>query len=330
MVRVIQMFNKNKKLDSKVRFQRQAFKQQLRDARSYKREERKIPERSWEVFLSDLGLGTWKRKIGAGVLLGLLVYLIYAPNIFLVKNVIINGSGPQTQANLERTISLYLRSKPAWPQNNLLLLSKNGLKNYILKNDLDVISVNSINKKLTQTLIINVQPRLDAYLLKSPQGLFTISNDGVITGQIAVLPTSSPLNNLKLIDWAATDPIAISQPLINAQTLLAANQIQNGLPKAINAQVEHFGMNSSSDPELTVYTQTGLKILFDAKLDINKALNQLATLVGTLAPADVKRLLYIDMRFDSKAFVCYKGTACEKRTVIPTQTTASSSPDLSP
>src|SRR5258708_818385 len=133
------MFSNKKKPDSRIRFQHQAFRQQLREARGYKREKR-VAEKSWGTFLSDIGLKSWKTRTVAAVLLCLFVYLVYIPNIFYIKNIVITGAAPEAQANLERTIGFYLHSQRAWPQDNLLLLSKSRLKNYIAKNNAGIVA----------------------------------------------------------------------------------------------------------------------------------------------------------------------------------------------
>jgi len=332
------MFKNKKKLDSKVRFQRQSFKKQLRQARDYKRETKKLTNRNWEVYLNMLGLGSWKTKVLAIISIAFFVYWIYVPNIFFVKNIsVVGNEQKEITGGISRSVRQYFSTHLLWPQRNLLLLSKSALQTYIAKNNTSVLHVAGVSKKFPNTVIVTINPRVENYRLEVPQGMHTLSNDGIVLSQLGDVATSSLLNSLKriIIASSSSSNITVGQPFMEPESFSGVQELEKTFAESAKTEVDYFSMETPQDPDIAVHAKAGYTVFFDSSTNIPKSLAALKVLLANLPATDIKKLLYIDMRFDNKSYVCYKGTACEKPIIIPTQspsasTTPTSTPNLVP
>lgn len=171
------MFGQNRKIDSKIRFQRRQFKQRLKLARSYKRPIGQFgPESRRQGRKAPLLV--W--LIGILVLI-LAIYFIYLPNPFDIKNIKVNGLNQQQTAQLQTLVNQYFFQNKLWPQNNIVLLNKKSLIAFVLARDRQIISVNAIAKNLPDTLTISAVERENSFILTSPKGTFILGNDNLVT-----------------------------------------------------------------------------------------------------------------------------------------------------
>ena len=120
--------------DSRIRFQNSWFRHKLEQARGYKRAKRITPMGSGGILLSKIGLGSWFSRFATLLVFLILIYLVFIPNVFFVKNISVNGSQDDENAVIKNLANSYLSKTLPWPQKNLILLSKNGLKNFLIKN----------------------------------------------------------------------------------------------------------------------------------------------------------------------------------------------------
>lgn len=316
------MLGKNKlKFDPKVRFQNRNFKNRLFEQRNYKRTQRNIPQTKGEVFLSKLGLGSWAARLTTILILMFLVYWVYIPNYFFVKTVNLQGGGGEVETSAKNLTNLFLKKYLPWPQGNLFFLSKDNLKNYLIEKDKRILSVEKIDKDFPSTLNIELTLRGDSFLIETASSTyFTLSQDGVVTGQIyknasGTLPIDLTLIKLNqgssLPDW--------QKPLKDNWFNFISNLFSASEPE-LKTKIDYFKTNSLSDPFAEAKTQTGYVIKFDMASDFTKTLAQLKSLISSLEPSDIKNLKYIDVRFTGRAYICYKNSTCAEDILPPINT----------
>lgn len=312
------MFDTQKKVDSKIRFQNSRFKHRLSEARGYKRQIRNKPSAKGELFLSKIGLGSWLSRFSTLLVFFVLIYLTFIPNFFFVKNITINGEQSGDKSTTETLINSYLSKELPWPQKNLVLLSKNGLKNFLLKNDQKILDVTAVNKKLPSTLIVNLVPRVDQFLIQTASSTnFSVADDGVATAEIFpdasdTLPTG--LTEVKLDD---SEGLIIGNKAFNQNQLNFLNQTQSQLSTIVKSPIDSYELASLQAPDFTVYLKSGFKLLFSFNSDSGQVLNRLKLLFPQFADSDVKKLYYVDMRFGNNGYVCFKATACVQNIILP-------------
>jgi hypothetical protein len=178
---------KNKKLDSKVRFQHKQFTGKLVTARNYKRTALAIPETKLEKFLTKIGLGSKLTQIGLGIIILALIYVIYLPNFLTVETITINGLS-ESQA---RDFEIAIRDEIAgssffYPEKNLLFLRNKVVYNALAKVP-SVANVATIYKTISkQELTIEAESKYEKYLVSTPEKVYDVFNDGVFKGEAGV------------------------------------------------------------------------------------------------------------------------------------------------
>jgi hypothetical protein len=106
------------------------------------------------------------------------------------------------------------------------------------------------------------------------------------------------------------------------------NQIMSQLPQIIKSPVNYFELESLQTPDMAVYSKAGPKIFLLLNSDTNQILSRLEVLLSQF-PNGTKNLYYIDMRFGANGYVCYAGTACAQKTVIPNTYSSTTPTNLS-
>lgn len=306
------MFKNKKKTDYQVRFQDPKFRQRLHKARAYKRFKKKLPLTEADILLSKIGLGSWLSRIGTVAGFFVLIYLVFIPNLFFIKHLAINGSSPGSLSGIEEITNSYLNKKNPWPQKNLFLLSKSKLTDYLLKNDQKILTINSINKDFPNSLIINISPRIDKFSVTasgSPE-TYSISNDGIVTGILTPSASGTLPSGLIPVKLTADNNLYVGKTAMSKDEINFFIQLQNKIPSITNSPVSYFELADFQGQNLTAYTKNGFKLLFDLNSDLNKAIGQLQLLFSQFSDSDIKKLYYVDMRFEGRGYACDLGAPC--------------------
>lgn len=321
------MFNKNK-LDKRVRFQSQSFRQQLDRQRNYKRDKKTIPQTDWGVFLSKIGLGSTLSKILSILALIAVIYLVYIPNFLFVKNISLSGLSDEQSESVKNTTEEFLNKHLPWPQKNLLLLSKNKLTQFLLQHNQNVLKVEKIEKDFPNGLKVSVTPRVDRFAVNTPNGIFAVANDGLIKNQLAEnfnASTTLP-SGLIFIKLNTKETIFAGKNTFSQATADFLLQAYDQLPKIIKSPLERFELSQAQDYDITALTNSGFKIYLDLKSDLPKILQRFDLVFSQISDSDKKNLSYIDMRFAEKSYVCLKSQPCANVT-IPATNQATSTPE---
>jgi len=315
------MFGNKKKLDSKIRFQNSRFRQQLKRARGYKRTVSHSPQTDRNKFLSRIGLGSWAARVACLAVFLLLIYLVFVPNIFFIKQTTLNGANTASYQDAANLIQSYLNKKNPWPQKNLILLSKNGLKKFLLQNDRQILSVDNISKQFPSTLIVKIIPRIDMFAVQTASSsFFSISNDGIITNELIPNASGTLPSGLTLIKLTSNPSLNLGDKVLAQGSVNFINALQNQLPAIIKSPIDHYELEDFQNLALTVYAKTGFVLKIDLAADPAVTLQRINLLFSQFASGDIKKLAYVDMRFKDRGYVCYLGTPCAEPAVIPQST----------
>lgn len=278
--------------------------------------------------MSKIGLSSTLSKTLTILALCLVVYIVYIPNFLFVKNITLSGLNENQLGSVKNTTAEFLNKHLPWPQKNLLLLSKNKLTDFLLQNNQNILSVEKIEKDFPNGLKIYILPRVDRFAANTPNGIFTIANDGLIKNQLAEnLNASTTLpNGLILIKLNTKETIFAGKNAFPKSTAEFLTQAYAQLPKIIKSPVESFELSQAPDYDITALTSSGLKIYLDLKSDLPKILQRLDLVFSQISEPEKNNLSYIDMRFTEKSFVCQKNQPCAK-IFIPAATQPTSTPE---
>jgi cell division septal protein FtsQ len=314
--------NKNKKPDSKIRFQHQSFQNRLESARNYKRQAKKIPQNSWEIFLARAGLRSFWAKAVLLVLLLSLIYIVYIPNFLTVKHIEIVGLKQEDSEVVKDKVKDFLNKNVFLPQKNFLLLSKGKLSNFVQVSSDKVLKVENINKDFPNKVKITVKPRISSIAMEVLGERFLVSNDGLVTEKIE-MATTSPLN-MVFLKFKEGETPSVGNKYLSQELVEKLKEIYKQTQNVNSISPEYFELLRLNEPDIYLYSKNGSKLVFDVKLEIGNLTERLKLLLGQIADQDENNIFYIDLRFKNRAFVCFKGTACVRDIIINRQPTATS------
>lgn len=312
------MWGTNKKESvNRVRFQHRSFKTKLTENRNYKRQQKKLPQTDWGVFLKKIGLETIFSKVATVLVLVTLIYFSFVPNLFFIKQIIVQNENGNTNPDIEILTNLYLKKFNPWPQKNLAFLSKNKLLNYLTENNKTILSVNVIKKDFPNTVYISYKERKDEFVIKtSNNNNYLVSEDGKVTQEFTLNASSSLPSSLILIKLEQDMNLPLWQNPFSHNWFWFIRGVNLNLNNKINSPVKEITIENLKNPFFNVITQSGYEIKFDASANLDKTLNRLELLIKDLQPALVKNLQYVDMRFNDRAYVCYKNNPCSYEPIL--------------
>jgi cell division septal protein FtsQ len=297
------MLDRRKKIDSKVRFQRRGFRQQLQAARTYKRTGRPSQQ---DNLLKQLN-GKAVIILLALVLTG--AAILYLPSPFAIKKINISGLNNRQTEGVRALVAQYLASQRLPLQASVWFLSKDKLAGFLLEHDRDLLQISAVKTRLPGTLELTIAARQNEYLISSPEGAFTLSNDDIFNA--LEQSSSTATSTLPKISITDSGVAAAGGHYGNLEQLEAIGLLTQRLPDVLlNATADHYEIQNFKNSDITVYAAGGAKYYFDYKTGLADNLNKLRLLLASIAPKDAARLAYIDMRIKSRSYVCLKGAPC--------------------
>jgi hypothetical protein len=333
--------NKNaKKLDPKVRFQQKHFTEKLKEAQSYKRTARRLPETDQEKVLSGLGLDSWWSRAAVGIGIVGLLYLVYVPNFLFVKTIVVEGAEGNAEQQVESVVRDYFSQAPLYaPQRNVLLLNTNKLSAYLVNNDPQVKSVIKTTRDLGK-ITIAVELKQERFELVTSNKSVSLYNDGIVARDLGALaPDAKP--RLIRIQAATADEPQIGQSYISEHMAAALGTLYTAIVSSKGFTIDYLelpvaqgsGDKTENGAEQDEFSKSSLAVLvpneivihtrpveksalqpfviyFDTSSDIDKALLNFSVLLSNLPTEQVNNLKYIDMRFPDRSFVCVQGAPC--------------------
>ena len=222
-----------------------------------------------------------------------------------------------------------MEKKIPTPQKNLVLLSKNKLTKFLLENNKKIFKVNKISKIFPATLILDITPRLNSFMLQTPVSAFTVSSDGFITGVLEPNASGTLLNGLALIKIDTNEGLFVGKNALNVDHATFLNELMDKLPDITKSTINNFELTDLQTPDTNVSLKNGSKIIFDLNTDLDKNLSRLKLLFSQFSEAEQKNIYYVDMRFQDRGYVCNKGAACVNEIILPKNLISSTTDTIS-
>lgn len=304
-------------MNVKIRFQNYRFKQRLRIARQYKRHRLKDKPNFFFELLNSLGLSFWKTIPAILVFFALIAAAAYWPKLFFVKNISIQGADGSGQEQIKSEVKNFFAKSKKFPQQNLLLLSTDKLKNYLQTNLPFNYKIAKVSKKFPRSLVLEIQTRFEQYIISSPQNSYILFNDGAISqiltqAQAASSTEAGGLIKITLAELNASPEKG--QSLLEPKILDNIFFLREGFSQKLKIKPNFFELADLKNSEAKISLEKKFSILLDLNGNLQQTLDKLALLLAEIPGGDKNRLHYIDIRFLNKAFVCLKGAACARVT----------------
>lgn len=231
------------------------------------------------------------------ILFVVLVWFFCFSSVFIIKNIIISGTGVFSAKEIEDIIWQQTEERFG-SQKNLILFSKSELfkklnNNYFL-DDL------TIKKKFLSTLLINFKVRTPVIIWYESDRYYFIDNEGNVISQVNLLEISK--KEYPLIENRGS--IIIKDRIIN----LSRDKIKYILDifiefkdKKHNFELDRFII----DDELNTIRMAvlgGPEILFNIKEDLSKQVNKLDTIISSKFKEEFLKKIYIDLRLGDRVY----------------------------
>jgi hypothetical protein len=315
-------------MDPRLRFGNKRFQSRLKTARGFRRNYSSPTENKFLIILKALGLNTFLKQLVAIFVVLIFGLVVYFPNWFYVRTINIQGAGDIEQ-NVREATTNYFSLHKFWPQQNLLLLKKPNLSEYLEKNLTGILRVEKIQKKIFHTLNIQVIRRENKYLVQSLQGTYLISNDNKIHSEILEpISATSSLNSLLKLKINILNKPSVGETLVSQEMENAFVFIQNPLANIVKKTIDHIEIGNITIPEIGVIYSNNFKIYLNYKQNLEETEKRLHLLLEEPTNSDLNKISYIDLRFSDKGYVCLKTAICHNNQPVlfinPTQ--ASSTP----
>ncbi|MBU6447364.1 hypothetical protein KGQ24_00795 [Patescibacteria group bacterium] len=335
-------------MDTK-RFHNPQYKSQIQAARNYKRQARVRPEGRLQAVLYHLGLGSWKNRAIAVLILGLLVYLIYFAGFLKVKGIDVTGADLNVTAQVQNEFNSFIRGRVGlvFPESNILFFSKSKFTQYLLSSNYGVASVTGIKKHLFGGISLQISQRFPLYVLEiasqqtqavptqqsAPAAPVNSNKTSGTPGKPASVqqqPSAVPMNYyilnsdstigsqitadqigqlIPLVD-TAQDQIKPGDKFLNGGQNDFLNYINSNANPKLSLDVVSYQVPGRASNQLIVYFKQGFKVLFNSSTDPQEYLGRLQKIWLQLSQQQQSTLVYLDLRFENNAYACYKGSPC--------------------
>lgn len=305
-------------MDTK-RFHNPEYKKQIKAVRTYRRQVKTTPDTPLGKFFYAIGLQSIFRRVLVLLVLALLVYLAYfAKFLQLQKFEIIGLSDEALQQTLVHTEEYIGTYQYGLPQRNIVFFNSQAFSSYILAKDLNVAKVNSIKKKFWNTIIVNLEQRVPAFVLEVNTKSYILNSDGtvgaeILPGQVIASDgtvTINPLPPYPVIKDTAPEEVAPGEYFFSQPKNDFLRFIHENLSKQIAVDIESYETPGKAADQLIVHMTKGFKVLFTNTADPDLYLSRLHALWLQFTPDQQSRLAYIDLRFEKNAYSCFKGDPC--------------------
>lgn len=228
------------------------------------------------------------------ILIGLLGTAVFSPVLAIKKITITGTNNTEIIGQVEGIAKNFLaRQKFA----NFFILAKNNLKKELI--DTEKIEEIKINCKFPNILIIEVIPKIPAFVWQEKDKYFLVDNEGRVTTPIILAQNEW---NLPLVSGATTTVFTLQDVLVKKEVVDFIKEFNQEFNKTkINFTLSNYIIPDLTGQEVQVLTKDGWKIILLSGNDVNKTIENLKFLLATKFK-DQKPKEYLDLRLEERIF----------------------------
>lgn len=219
-------------------------------------------------------------------------YLILFSPVFQVKNIFISGNEKTAAKGIRDFV--YTNINTVFSKS-IFLVDSDDLQKKILER-FPVIEKIAVNKNLPHTILLSVSER-------KPVGIFCASECFLIDQNgVAFEPAIGSFENFSVVRTTVENgEVFIGKKVAEKNIIFAILQIEKNLLENFNIDLKEALISSPS--RIEVKTGEGWQIYFNSDSDISTQTAKLNALLNSdVFERGRKNLLYIDLRFEGKAY----------------------------
>lgn len=184
---------------------------------------------------------------------------------------------------------------------NILFINTSLIKQRLL-DEIPQLRDIYIMRKLPSTLKVIVQEKQPAVLLLSNKAYFVVDDHGLVFEE-ARLETLPGVDLPIVINKDDTSTVMLGSPAFEPSFVTFLMDIQQELPKTVDARIAHLSIPSLAARELHVQLNTNWLILFDTTRGAHQQLSVLERLLnGTVPEESQSKIDSIDLRIKNRVY----------------------------
>jgi cell division septal protein FtsQ len=194
-----------------------------------------------------------------------------------------------------------------FPKNNLILISKNKIKNNLYSGFPKIKSI-EIEKVFPDLIKVNIEERSSLILWCSGGPCHIIDENGyAFTGVSLDTPEVAGNNLIKLVDTSAK-PVITGKKILEEGYVNYLLNLRKELKKADINIGDEWKTPSLVAEEVEIPTNEGWRIYFSGSFPPDEAIRTLKTFLAEEVPQEKRGLLeYVDLRVENKVYYIIKG-----------------------
>ncbi len=295
-------------MDTK-RFNNPEYKRQISAVRNYRRQAAAVPDTKAKRILHKTGIARTRNQILLVIAIALFVYLTYFAKFLMITDLSVAGADEQATKQIKQNYQDFSHSRRGglFPIKNILYFNKGKFVSYLLKNNYQVASVDSISARLWNKLAIKVTQRTEEFTLQTGDAFYILNSDGAVGAQ---LPLDQPMTRPVVKDTAAEN-IAPGELFFDQTKNNFIHVMTSDIKNKLQLEIAGYEVPGRASNQLIIYVK-GKRFIFTSTTDPEAYFQRLYTLWLSMTPEQQARVSYIDLRFEDNAYSCNINDPCDK------------------
>ncbi len=245
---------------------------------------------------------TWIGSVGAAALGAALVGgALLAPPL-RVGTIRVTGADQVTRVQAETLARAYVVRHASFANHPRLFLVRTSELAAELERALPHIATVRVTRTIPDTLEVTLQETVPVAFLEIQNRTFALDANGRAIAEVSA--DDARAAQLPLIrDAHTTGSVAVGDLVLRPAVLDVLHEVVVRLPERLGVSAEELLIPAIGAEEVTVRTDRGWALLLDVRRPLQDQLGALdKVLAEELAPEDVSRLEYVDLRIQGKVF----------------------------
>ncbi len=237
---------------------------------------------------------------------GTITYFFAFFDKFQIKQIIVSGNEKTSREEIENIVWKEIKKKILFfDSQSIFLISPLKIKKSIL-DKFPLVEEVEVKRQLWDNLIINLTER-------QPFFVFCPQNSDCFFGDkkgIIFEPAKEPYSDFLIVRQDNEEIMVLGKEIFKKEIMDALSIIKDNFEENLKIKIEEIKIVSSE--RLNIKTKEGWEVYLNpvSTAEINFQIEKLNLLLEKEVPKETRTTLkYIDLRF-TRAYICYKNSAC--------------------
>lgn len=226
-------------------------------------------------------------KVGVGVVLILLIYVLIGSSLFVATKLEIKGNHLVEDSEIENSIF-----KDGFKSINVFLFNENKATRQVLSTINQIKDVKFKKQVFSRTLLITVKEHTSTIIWQTNNERYMVNRSGVVYD---LASSDSPL---VVVEDLKNVPVNLNQKIVTTDFVEFITAVVSNLPRRTNLAARRILVPETTF-EINVVTSDGWTIIFDTTRSVDV---QISNLVKVLREIKTAPSQYIDLRIEDRVY----------------------------